>query len=443
MPKPLHESTTLVEATTTADQESGVLEVEFITAGWGSSGYYSREVVEAAAPLFPVGTHLYFDHPSATEDSDRPERSVRDLAAVVTEAGAFNTASGGVRGKVKPLKPYRDLLTDEAFTKNVGLSIRGSATDIAVGEAEGRTGPIIEGLADISSVDFVTRAGRGGRVLQVLESARGDAFTEETARLQLAEARNVGQWIESRLHLELTRIADDMFGDGRLTREERIQLSSAVGDALTAFVANLEAGAPALYQRDLWADPAQMLAASESRHVPATRSDDTTTSQEDTMPQIEEARLRQLEEASGRVPTLESERDAAAERATTAERERDEARGENARLNAREAAVTHARTRVTEANAALPAATVDRIVAQATATVTLTEAGQLDTAALDTAVDTARTAEETYLAGLAEAAGIGSITGFGGTPAGDQTPITEAAIDDAVGGAFGRQVKEA
>ena len=46
----------------------------------------------------------------------------------------------------------------------------------------------------------------------------------------------------------------------------------------------------------------------------------------------------------------------------------------------------------------------------------LTEAGELDTAALDTAVDTARTAEETYLAGLAEAAGVGSVSGFGGTP---------------------------
>jgi hypothetical protein len=172
-------------------------------------------------------------------------------------------------------------------------------------------------------------------------------------------------------------------------------------------------------------------------YVPVTRPGSTTAteSQEDTMPNIEEARLRQLETDAGRVPTLESERD-------TAVAERDTLRTENAQLRARESAVTHARTRVTTANAGLPAATVERIVTQATATIPLTEAGQLDTAALDTAVDNARTAEETYLAGLAEAAGVGSITGFGGTSA-EPTTISEADIDGAVAGAFGRQVKEA
>src|SRR3546814_15388711 len=66
--------------------------------------------------------------------------------------------------------------------ENVGLASGGSATDITGGEAEGRTGPIIEGLADIASVDFVTRAGRGGRVLSVLESARPEVVERAVAR---------------------------------------------------------------------------------------------------------------------------------------------------------------------------------------------------------------------------------------------------------------------
>lgn len=152
--------------------------------------------------------------------------------------------------------------------------------------------------------------------------------------------------------------------------------------------------------------------------------------------QIDEAEHTRLVAEAGRVTALE-------ERATTAERERDEARTERDTLRARESAVTHARARVAEANATLPTATVDRIVAAATVSVPLTESGELDTAALDTAVDAARTSEETYLAGLAEAAGVGTISGFGGTPAGDQPAITEADIDASVAGAFGRQVKEA
>jgi hypothetical protein len=64
--------------------------------------------------------------------------------------------------------PHAELI--ESLAPYIGVSISGSATDITIGEAEGRTGPIIEGLAHVDSVDFVTHAGRGGMVL--LESAR-------------------------------------------------------------------------------------------------------------------------------------------------------------------------------------------------------------------------------------------------------------------------------
>ncbi|WP_460871862.1 hypothetical protein, partial [Nocardioides pakistanensis] len=168
MSKKLLEQVNLTEAATSSDTSSGVLEVEFITPGWGSSGYYSRQVLEAAAPLFTPGLQMFMDHPSASENTDRPERSVRDIGAILLEAGHVDKSTGGIRGKVKVVAPYRELLTDEDFVTNIGVSIRGSATDITVGEAEGRTGPIIEGLADIQSVDFVTRAGRGGKVLGVL-----------------------------------------------------------------------------------------------------------------------------------------------------------------------------------------------------------------------------------------------------------------------------------
>ena len=72
--------------------------------------------------------------------------------------------------EVRVVKPYRDLIDDLA--ESIGVSILGDASDITVGEAEGRTGRIIEGLEHVASVDWVTHAGRGGRVLSLLESAR-------------------------------------------------------------------------------------------------------------------------------------------------------------------------------------------------------------------------------------------------------------------------------
>jgi len=49
------------------------------------------------------------------------------------------------------------------------------------------------------------------------------------------EKSNLAEWLESRLHMMLTNIADDMFGNGNVTREERKILSGAIGaDCRTA-----------------------------------------------------------------------------------------------------------------------------------------------------------------------------------------------------------------
>lgn len=411
MPQPLHESVrSLAEATTNPSAESGLLEVEFITPGWGSSGYYSRAVVEAAAPLFAVGTHMYFDHPSAAENADRPERSVRDLAAVIEEAGTVNPATGGILGKVRPLQAYKELLTDEAFAKNVGLSIRGSATDITVGEAEGRKGPIIEGLADLSSVDFVTRAGRGGRVLSVLESAGVVEATHNDTREQLQNALGLAYGGEDRWtyvrDFDETTVWFQVSADGV---ERMYGQTYAAADGAVALTGE------------------RTEVRTVTTYVPVTRPGSTTTteeSEEDTMPQIEEARLRELEEASGRVPTLESERD-------TAVQERDEARRQLAETRRQTRAQAIVAERAADQHVEFTALEQRGLLAG----LPVNEAGELDEAAFTTTVNEAAAA-------ALEARGAGRVSGFGGT-ATEPAAISESDIDSAVGSAFGRQVKEA
>jgi hypothetical protein len=245
--------------------------VQVISPGWGSSGYYSAEVLEAAgkSKVWPAGTHMYFDHPSASEGVDRPERSVKDLAATLTEDARWDGGRKSLVARVEPVGLGKTVLADEAYRRAIACSVR-AAADIGIGEAEGRKGAIVQEIfADtFNSVDFVTHAGRGGMVLESARAALDTdvpaVFLRESAVAKIREARNIGQWIESRLHLELTQLADNMFGDGRLTREERISLSSAVGDALTAFTSDLEQSAPQLYTRDLWAEPEAMAMAAEA-----------------------------------------------------------------------------------------------------------------------------------------------------------------------------------
>lgn len=426
MPTTLLESRDLTEAATPATGPGRLL-IRLIDAGRGSSGVYPAETLKAAAEarIFKAGTQMHLDHQTDTEAFERPAGSLQTLAAVLAEDARWDEAAQALVAEARVYSRYRTMLAEMA--PDIGVSIRAMA-ETEPGTFEGEPAMFVTRLTHANSVDFVTHAGRGGKVLEVLEAAT------------VEEARNVGTWVESRIHLDFTRTADEMFGDGRLTREERIALSGAIGDALNVFVTRLEADAPALYLRDVWADPAvapvtPTTEAAEAAPtsvpvIPAGQS--TTTSQEDTMPQIEEARLRQLEEAHGRVPALESDL-ANAKRATEAAEQR--ALQAEAGTYARDLA----RNLVTKANGDLAEASVARIVRDALAKpLPLEESGRLDVAAFTPTVEEARTAEETYLAQVAEASGVGSVRGVGSTTT-QSAPVSEADVDKAVASAFGRK----
>lgn len=166
----LTETTPLSEAGT--GTSTGRWQVQAISAGKGSSGYYSPEVLKEAAKkkLIAAGTPLFFDHASESERHDRPERSVRDIAAVFTGPATYDETTEALVGPVQIFGPYRELVDEMA--PHIGLSISGSATDIKNG--------VIEGLAHIDSVDLVTKAGRGGQFQSLLESARAEVSRQAT-----------------------------------------------------------------------------------------------------------------------------------------------------------------------------------------------------------------------------------------------------------------------
>lgn len=162
----------VVPLTEKAVRRDGTIPIKVIAPGWGSSGYYSPAMLERDGPkVFKAGLHMYWDHPTASETVERPERSLRDLAATLTSDARYE-ANG-------PAGPglYADALVREDFrapveelAPHIGVSIRayGKAKQ---GEAEGRKGPLIEELTSSESVDFVTKPGAGGRVLELFESA--------------------------------------------------------------------------------------------------------------------------------------------------------------------------------------------------------------------------------------------------------------------------------
>lgn len=168
------------EAGTLTTTSTGRLEITLITPGWGSSGYYSAEMLEQAAAdrVFARGTQMHIDHMGASERIENSAGSLRTLAAVLTEDAVWDPdyvdGETGNKGRLKAESmlgsQYREMVTE--FADYIGTSISAGA-DVTIGEAEGRKGQIVEKLYPdkLNRVDFVTVAGRGGRIDAVLEAA--------------------------------------------------------------------------------------------------------------------------------------------------------------------------------------------------------------------------------------------------------------------------------
>lgn len=86
----------------------------------------------------------------------------------------------------------------------------------------------------------------------------------------MREKSNLAEWLESRVHSWFTQMADEMFGNGNVTRDERKVISGAIGAALDAYHQFIVENAPQLLQRRPWEDaPADDTSAvSESHPTP-------------------------------------------------------------------------------------------------------------------------------------------------------------------------------
>lgn len=155
---------------------SGRLRIKIIDAGKGSSGEYPAKTIEQAVKdgLFNKGLHMYADHPGVTEGMDRPERTIRDLAAVLDTDAVYEASEKAAYAEAKVFPNWREVITEMA--NDIGVSIRGTAEVDDSGNHR-----VITRLATVESVDFVTKAGRGGKIAEVLESYRPAAAVLEAS----------------------------------------------------------------------------------------------------------------------------------------------------------------------------------------------------------------------------------------------------------------------
>lgn len=162
----LHESFS-PEASSLGD---GKYRIRIIVPGRGSSGIYTAENLAESAPLFKAGTEMFIDHPTETEEWERPERSIRDYAGVFLEDAAVGE-DGALYTVCKVFSGVNELIKDK--WEHIGVSINAWCAD-PISE-----NGIVPPIAGVRSVDFVTTPGAGGAITDLLESNRNDNYVKE------------------------------------------------------------------------------------------------------------------------------------------------------------------------------------------------------------------------------------------------------------------------
>lgn len=141
--------------------------IKLISPGRGSSGYYPASTLKKAAEagVFKAGTQMFWNHDTDAQESERPEGDLDRLAAVTTTNATWQEDGRdgpGLYARAKVFSDYADKVREKG--PHIGLSIRaGGMREDSVLAEDGKPGRITQ-LNNALSVDFVTRAGRDGKV---------------------------------------------------------------------------------------------------------------------------------------------------------------------------------------------------------------------------------------------------------------------------------------
>ncbi|HET9304866.1 MAG TPA: hypothetical protein VFO46_02455 [Candidatus Sulfotelmatobacter sp.] len=143
--------------------------VKLISPGTGSRAHYPEQVLERDGPkVFKAGTLMFWNHPTKAEEAARPEGNLDNLAAILTKDAWYDKAGPkgpGLYSEAKVMADYAEKVAERA--PHIGLSIRGGGHGTGR-EVNGQ--PELKTLDYAESVDYVTKAGRGG--LALAEAAR-------------------------------------------------------------------------------------------------------------------------------------------------------------------------------------------------------------------------------------------------------------------------------
>lgn len=397
----IRESTDTVEVPKVSSTGPTRALITLITPGEGSSGHYSMETIAQAATdkVFPRGTQMHINHDSELQRMERPEGDLRNLAAVLVE-DAKVADDGRLVAEALVASAWSPTISE--FKDFIGTSIVAPA-DIVVESGKRIVAKLYP--AKTNRVDFVTIAGRGGRIDEVMESISSRALAMEAWNSDVERALRdaVALASSSRNGEAIGWLVD--FDDARVILERyRSDVDRhafySVGYSMEGDVAVLDTEHTEVRRRVEY-DPIN------SPAVPAGVQESAKLSEEDNMAKVEidEAELQTLRESASRATELET--------ALEAERQERKAEADKMAQEALDARSKAAKAIVTEAYG------VENTPAF------LVTAAESAAQAEDFDADQFRTQVTEAAAAAASASGAGSPRGLGSTPA----PLVKESAD--------------
>jgi hypothetical protein len=148
--------------------------VDLICEGFGNrrdNHYYSAALLAECAPMF-AGVKMYANHldPATAKKLAGMPRDIREIVAIVKESWVDTNDQGKavVRARVKIAQPWLwELVSTDPDLVAVSIDARGSSR---TGMVEGKQARIVESIMSVKSVDWVSEAGAGGRVIALIEA---------------------------------------------------------------------------------------------------------------------------------------------------------------------------------------------------------------------------------------------------------------------------------
>jgi hypothetical protein len=171
--EPLREAARLIEG----DRSRSEVTVEVVEVGRGNrrdNRYYSSAVLESAARSF-TNAQMYGDHltPEAEKNLAGTPRSIWELAGRIRESWWEPTGGsdgqGAIRARASVVHPglWNIIENDPEL---IGLSINALGRTRKGQAPDGREASLVESIDVVHSVDWVARAGAGGKIVNLLEA---------------------------------------------------------------------------------------------------------------------------------------------------------------------------------------------------------------------------------------------------------------------------------